>query len=150
VKNEKSIIQKSITILKLNPMAHSTENNFFRGFSGKFDNMVIKHRGDMTIISKLPAKSTKKPSEAQEKVKENFRAASEYIKYLLADPKQRSRYEDLAEKQGMTVHVFLMKYLLEDKGKRLNALKADFKSQLLKSKPKKHTNKFLPVGHPCQ
>ena len=109
--------------------------------SGKFGNMVIRQRGDMTIIAKLPSKSKNKPTEAQENQKRKFRLASELAKYLLTDPKQRAKFERLAAKTRLTVYVYLVKYLLENNGKRLTEMgNKHFEQRInrsVKSKPKK-------------
>jgi hypothetical protein len=75
-------------------MAKVLLNSLFNGVSGKMGDVVFKQTSTgKTIIALAPAKSNRKPSEAQKAQRERFIQATAYAKAALADPTARLHYE---------------------------------------------------------
>jgi len=84
-------------------MAESKNNVVTHGLSGKIDLLVFRQKGTKTIVSKVPHKSSKPATAAQEAVKERFQQAVIYGKSVTADPTAKAAYEDQA-KEGQSAY----------------------------------------------
>ena len=77
-------------------MAESKNNVVTHGLSGKIDLLVFRSRGNRTLVSLAPHKSSQPPSAAQEAVKQKFQQAVLYGKAVNADPAKKAAYENAA------------------------------------------------------
>lgn len=88
-------------------MAKIKDNLLVRGASGNVGKQfVYRKRGEDTFITRMPASDKNaKPTEKQEKVREQFLAASGYATSAIADPKIKAQYQKKAKaKSGVTAY----------------------------------------------
>ena len=63
-------------------------------------NLVLKHYGAVTVLSRKPTFRNRKFTEAQKACQERFREAALVAKRLMADPRARAVYEGEARQKG--------------------------------------------------
>ncbi|AEW03339.1 hypothetical protein A4D02_04795 [Niastella koreensis] len=88
-------------------MAKVKDNLLVRGASGNVGKQfVYRKRGKDTFITRMPeTNKNAKPTEQQEKVREQFLAASGYATSAIADPKIKAQYQKKAKaKSGITAY----------------------------------------------
>lgn len=69
---------------------------------GRIGDFVVKHYGDKIVICARPRKSTKPPTEHQQKTKARFKKAVEYAREVLKDPAQIEKYSN--RREGRSVY----------------------------------------------
>ncbi|PSL30707.1 hypothetical protein [Chitinophaga ginsengisoli] len=91
-----------------------TKNPLFTGVKmrrGKIaPGFILKTRGEKAFISKCPDMSNVVPSELQLEYKHRFRAAVEYAKSIISDPRKKAVYK---VRKGSTVYHSAIKDYLE-------------------------------------
>jgi len=74
-------------------MSSSRTNGLTKDYSGKFgDQYVLRRKNGKSLMTKLPEKSKLPMTEAQKRVKANFRAASAFAREKLSEPVMRAAY----------------------------------------------------------
>ena len=74
-------------------MSSSRSNGLTKDYSGKFgDQYVLRRKNGKSLMTKLPEKTKRPPSEGQQRVIANFRAASAFAREKLSDPAIREAY----------------------------------------------------------
>lgn len=69
-----------------------------KNFQGKFGEQFVYRTVDgVTVLAKLPKRSSNPPTEAQEEVRENFSMAADWAKNALQDPDTLAAYAARAE-----------------------------------------------------
>ena len=63
-------------------------------------NLVLKHYGTVTVLSRKPTFRNRKFTEAQKACQERFREAALFAKRLMEDPRVRAVYEEEARLNG--------------------------------------------------
>jgi hypothetical protein len=86
-------------------MAESKNNVVTHGLSGKIDLLVFRSRGNRTIVSTVPHKSSQPASAAQEAVKQKFQQAVIYGKSVNADPALKAAYAAQASEEQSAYNV---------------------------------------------
>jgi len=108
-------------------MAKIKDNLLVRGASGNVGKQfVYRKRGNNTFITRMPATDKKaKTTQQQEKVREQFLAASGYATSAIADPKIKAQYQKKAKvKSGITAYnVAFRDYLKAPVVKKTDAAK---------------------------
>ena len=97
--------------------------NILQGFSGKLGGQVVlKRRGDKTILSARPCRKKNKPTEKQADWQRKFKAAAEYAHKVLQDPQKREQYAKLAVKGKTLFNVAMADFLnnIKDHEKKRN------------------------------
>ena len=88
----------------------------FEGLSGRLGNIVFRTWGGKTFMYCRPS-SPRKQSAAQKEHRLKFRSASHKAKCLLADPDQRSHYQQEAQRlQLPNAYTAIMRELMQKKG----------------------------------
>ena len=77
-------------------MATGEFNPLFESVSGAIGDIVVRHYGTRTVISRRPVFRNRVFSEAQKEAHERFRQATLFAKQLMADPGARLLYEEEA------------------------------------------------------
>jgi hypothetical protein len=97
-------------------MARIKNNDMIESLSGKVGNkLVYKTYAYGTVVSKCPNMSKVKPSTKQKRSNELFRKAVTYAKSIIADPKEKKKYESKL-KPGKTVYnTALSEYLKKNR-----------------------------------
>jgi hypothetical protein len=80
-------------------MAKIILNPLIEGMSGKFGNVVFRSTPGGVVVSKRPARSSVKPSEAQMAQRQRFKEAVAYARQALSDPNLSSLYQQAAAEQ---------------------------------------------------
>jgi hypothetical protein len=78
-------------------MAHSQDNSLVKNFNGKFDRMVYRTYGGMTIMSRLPNFTGRKWSKAQKANHRRFGGGAEYAGKAMKIPELAEFYNNKAK-----------------------------------------------------
>jgi hypothetical protein len=93
-------------------MAKQTGFNILHGFSGKLGGLVVlRRRGNKTIIAACPGRRRSPPSQGQIDHQYKFRLAIAYAQNAMKDPKRKARYEKLATGRKSAFNVAVAEYL---------------------------------------
>jgi hypothetical protein len=83
------------------PMAEITLNPTFETIQGKSGRLVFRRApSGKTFLIKLADMSNVKWSDAQQRQRQQFKAANEYAKAAMANPEMRAMYEEMAREQN--------------------------------------------------
>ena len=77
-------------------MATGEFNPLFESVRGAIGDIVVRHYGTRTVISRKPVFRNRVFSEAQKSSHERFRQATLFAQRLMADPRARAIYEEEA------------------------------------------------------
>jgi hypothetical protein len=91
-------------------MAKVQLNAALKSLRGAMDGYVYKHYKDKrgTVLGRVPDMSRVKPSSAQLAQRDRMRAAGEFHRQVLADPKLLRKYQKLAKRQGINLSAATM------------------------------------------
>lgn len=102
-------------------MARSDDNVLTHGLKGKVgDLLVFKCVNGKTIVSKVPSKSGREPSEKQAQVQEHFQEAVIYGKTVMVTPELKVLYETLVPEGKSVYQVALADFLNAPKIKEID------------------------------
>lgn len=102
-------------------MAKSENNVLTHGLSGKIgDLLVFRNVNGKTIVSKVPAKSSKAPSEKQIEHRENFQEAVIYGNSVRLTPELKALYESSLQEGQTLYRVALADFMKAPKIKEVN------------------------------
>lgn len=96
-------------------MAISKDNIVTEALSGKLGNVIFKHYGDKTVISKKPDMSNVVKTAKQIENQYRFSAAQAYAKRIVADPDKKAAFMKTISKGKTVYHAAISQYLKENK-----------------------------------
>lgn len=96
-------------------MAISKDNIITHSLSGKIGNVIFKHYGDKTVISRYPNMSKVVKTTKQLENQYLFKAAQAYAKGILADPEKKEAFMKTLPKGKKVYYAAISKYLKENK-----------------------------------
>ncbi len=93
-------------------MAKITLNPTISSLSGKMDGWVYRQQNGQTSVMPYRAKKPARPTAAQRKNRERFRAAHTYAAEVLADPLRREMYQKLGASRNQPPNALLISNFL--------------------------------------